>query len=96
MAFKREIEWQTNHMLLPFKSLCEQRKVHVDVVVIESDDVVTAVAEEVTKDALTKLVVGALSSGIFRSKHKGMHSNILYGLRCFKGKIVHTAIRHTS
>ncbi|XP_058721929.1 U-box domain-containing protein 35-like [Vicia villosa] len=76
MAFKREIEWQTNHMLLPFKSLCEQRKVHVDVVVIESDDVVTAVAEEVTKDALTKLVVGASSSGIFRSKHKGMSARI--------------------
>ncbi|CAI8595828.1 unnamed protein product [Vicia faba] len=76
MAFKREIEWQTNHMLLPFKSLCEQRKVHVDVVVIESDDVVTAVADEVTKDAITKLVVGASSSGIFRSKHKGMSARI--------------------
>ncbi|CAK8564789.1 unnamed protein product [Lathyrus sativus] len=76
MAFKREIEWQTNHMLLPFKSLCEQRKVHVDVVVIESDDVVNAIAEEVTKDAITKLVVGASSSGIFRSKHKGMSARI--------------------
>ncbi|XP_050882669.1 U-box domain-containing protein 35 isoform X2 [Lathyrus oleraceus] len=76
MAFKREIEWQTNHMILPFKSLCEQRKVHVDVVVIESDDVVTAIAEEVTKDAITKLVVGASSSGIFRSKHKGMSAKI--------------------
>ncbi|XP_058753816.1 uncharacterized protein LOC131626995 isoform X2 [Vicia villosa] len=49
---------------------------HIDVVVIESDDVVTAVAEEVTKDTLTKLVVGALSSGIFRSKHKGMSARI--------------------
>lgn len=38
----------------------------MDVVVIESDDVVTAIAEEVTKDAITKLVVGASSSGIFR------------------------------
>lgn len=26
-AFIREVEWQTNQMILPFKSLCEQRKV---------------------------------------------------------------------
>lgn len=39
---------------------------HVDVVVIESDDVAMAVAEEVAKDATTKLVVGASSGGIFK------------------------------
>lgn len=26
-AFKKEVEWQTNQMLLPFKRMCEQRKV---------------------------------------------------------------------
>ncbi|KAK7322455.1 hypothetical protein VNO77_25836 [Canavalia gladiata] len=75
-AFKKEVEWQTNQMLLPFKKMCELRKVHVDVVVIESDDVATAVAEEVAKGAITKLVVGASSRGIFRSKHKGMSAKI--------------------
>ncbi|CAJ2638536.1 unnamed protein product [Trifolium pratense] len=75
-AFRREVEWQTNQMLLPFKSLCEQRKVHVDVVVIESDDVATAVAEEVSKNVITKLVLGASSSGIFKSKQKGMSAKI--------------------
>lgn len=41
-------------------------QVHVDVVLIESDDVASAVAEEVTKDAITKLVIGASSGGIFK------------------------------
>jgi len=41
-------------------------QVHVDVVVIESDDVAIAVAEEVAKGAITKLVVGTSSSGIFK------------------------------
>ena len=40
-------------------------QVHVDVVVIESDDVATAIAEEVAKNAITKLVIGASSYGIF-------------------------------
>ncbi|CAJ1958629.1 unnamed protein product [Sphenostylis stenocarpa] len=75
-AFKKEVEWQANQMLLPFKRMCEKRKVHVDVVVIESDDVAIAIAEEVAKGAITKLVVGASSRGIFKSKQKGMSTKI--------------------
>ncbi|XP_061348922.1 U-box domain-containing protein 35-like [Gastrolobium bilobum] len=75
-AFRKEVEWQTNQMLLPFKKMCEQRKVHVDVVPIESDDVATAVAEEVAKGAITKLVVGASSRSLFTSKQKGMSAKI--------------------
>lgn len=75
-AFRKEVEWGKNQMMLPFKRLCEQRKVHVDVVVIESDDVAIAVAEEVAKGAITKLVVGTSSSGIFKSKQKGMSMKI--------------------
>lgn len=75
-AYKKEIECETNQMLLPFKQMCEQRKVHVEVVVIESDDVASAVAEEVTKYAITKLVVGASTGGLFKSKHKGMSAKI--------------------
>lgn len=26
-AFRKEVDWQTNQMLLPFKKMCEQRKV---------------------------------------------------------------------
>jgi len=41
-------------------------QVHVDVVLIESDDVAIAIAEEVAKGVITKLVVGASSRGIFK------------------------------
>ncbi|KAL4350914.1 hypothetical protein S245_035315 [Arachis hypogaea] len=75
-AFRKEVEWQTNQKLLPFKRMCEQRKVHADIVVIESDDVASAVAEEVAKGAITKLVVGASSRSIFTSKHKGISAKI--------------------
>jgi len=37
---------------------------HIDVVVIESDDVNIAIAAEVAKGSITKLVVGYSSSGI--------------------------------
>lgn len=38
----------------------------MDVIVIESDDVATAIADEVAKGAITKLVVGASSRGLFK------------------------------
>ncbi|OMO52195.1 hypothetical protein COLO4_37371 [Corchorus olitorius] len=69
-AYKKEVEWQTNEMLLPYKKMCAQRKVQVDVLVIESDDVANAIAEEVTKGNITKLVIGASSRGIFTRKLK--------------------------
>ncbi|CAL0301759.1 unnamed protein product [Lupinus luteus] len=75
-AFKSEVEWQRNQMLQPFKKMCEHRKVHVDVVILESDDVATAVAEEVAKGPTTKLVIGASSHAIFTSKHKGLSAKI--------------------
>ncbi|WJX13870.1 hypothetical protein P8452_04210 [Trifolium repens] len=75
-ALKRDSGVATKSNLLPFKSLCEKRKLHVDVVVIESDDVATAIVEEVAKDAITKLVLGASSSDGFKSKHKGMSAKV--------------------
>ncbi|KAF8044352.1 hypothetical protein BT93_A2368 [Corymbia citriodora subsp. variegata] len=69
-AYKKEIEWQTNEMLLPYKKMCSQRKVQVEVMLIESDDVENAIAEEVNKSAISKLVIGAASRGIFTRKVK--------------------------
>jgi len=42
------------------------KQAHVEVVVIESDDEASAVAEEVTKYAITKLVVAASTGGLFK------------------------------
>ncbi|KAK7859317.1 U-box domain-containing protein 35 [Quercus suber] len=75
-AYIKEINWQTSQMLLPYKKLCAQKKVEVDDVVIESDDVEKAIAEEVAKHNIHKLVIGASSRGLFTRKLKGLSSRI--------------------
>ncbi|XP_075649054.1 U-box domain-containing protein 35-like isoform X1 [Castanea sativa] len=75
-AYIKEINWQTSQMLLPYKKLCAQKKVEVDDVVIESDDVEKAIAEEVAKHDIHKLVIGASSRGLFTRKLKGLSSRI--------------------
>ena len=40
-------------------------QVHVDTVVIQSEDVDIAIAEEVAKSTITNLVIGASSHAIF-------------------------------
>lgn len=40
-------------------------KVQVDVMMIESDDVANAIAKEVSKHKINKLVIGASPRGIF-------------------------------
>ncbi|XP_028804840.1 U-box domain-containing protein 35 isoform X2 [Neltuma alba] len=75
-AFRKEVEWQKSQMLLPYKNMCDQEKVYVDTVVIESDDVAAAIAEEIAKGAVTKLIIGASSRSIFSSKLKGIAAKI--------------------
>ncbi|GLT39851.1 hypothetical protein SLA2020_140180 [Shorea laevis] len=69
-AYKKEVEWQTNEMLLPYKKMCAQRKVQADILVIESDDVPNAIAQEIVKNGITKLVIGAPSRGMFTRKFR--------------------------
>lgn len=75
-AYIKEVEWQTIERLLPYKKLCTQKKVEVDVVVIESGDVAFAIAEEVAKRGINKLVIGASSRGLFSRKREGLSSRI--------------------
>ncbi|XP_059461057.1 U-box domain-containing protein 35-like [Corylus avellana] len=75
-AYIKEVEWQTNEKLLPYKKLFAQKKVEVDVVVIESGDVAIAIAEEVAKHGINKLVIGASSRGLFKRKREGLSSRI--------------------
>ncbi|RVW86225.1 U-box domain-containing protein 35 [Vitis vinifera] len=70
-AYLEEMGWQTSEMLLPYKTMFLHKKVQVDVVVIESDDVAKAIAEEIAKSTIHKLVIGASSSGMFSRKVKG-------------------------
>ncbi|XP_022738516.1 LOW QUALITY PROTEIN: U-box domain-containing protein 35-like [Durio zibethinus] len=99
-AYKKEVAWQTNKMLLPYKKMCAQKKVQLDVLIIESDEVANAIAEEVAKSTITKLVIGTSSRGMFtrKLKKKKMSSRISVGTPSFctvyavsKGKL--TSIR---
>ncbi|KAF5456243.1 hypothetical protein F2P56_025744 [Juglans regia] len=75
-AYMKDVEWQTSEMLLPCKKLCAQKKVEVDVLVIESDNVANALAEEIAKLGINKLVIGASYRGLFTRKLKGLASKI--------------------
>ncbi|KAF5759363.1 hypothetical protein HanRHA438_Chr16g0752681 [Helianthus annuus] len=48
-AYKKEVEWQTYEKLLPFKHMCDRRKVDVEIVQIESNDVIEAKKHEIVK-----------------------------------------------
>lgn len=67
-AYKQEEQWKTDSLLLPFRNMCAQRRVEVEVKVIESDDVAKAIAHEVASCNINKLVIGAPSHGIFTWK----------------------------
>ncbi|KAG6579626.1 U-box domain-containing protein 35, partial [Cucurbita argyrosperma subsp. sororia] len=75
-AYRKEIGWQTNEKLLPYTKMFAQRKVQLDVVTLEADDVANAIIEEVTKCSISKLVIGVSSQGFFSRKLNGLSSRI--------------------
>ncbi|GER46549.1 kinase family protein [Striga asiatica] len=64
-AFKKEMETQITEKLLPYKKMCSQRKVQVEIVQIESDDVGTAISGYIQKHKINKLVIGTSSRSMF-------------------------------
>ncbi|KAF8008710.1 hypothetical protein BT93_K2384 [Corymbia citriodora subsp. variegata] len=82
-AYRKEVNWQTNELLHPYKIMCVRRKVLVDVVVLESDDVASALAQEVHTSNITKLVIGASSPGLFSRKIDTLSSTISAGIPSF-------------
>ncbi|XP_009771774.1 U-box domain-containing protein 35-like [Nicotiana sylvestris] len=74
-AFRKDVEWQTSEKLHPYKMLCTRLKVQVEVVQLESDDIVEAIAHEVSKLNIIKLVIGASSWSIF-SRGQSLSSRI--------------------
>ncbi|XP_057482582.1 U-box domain-containing protein 35-like [Actinidia eriantha] len=74
-AYRKEVEWQATEKLLPYKKMCTQKKVQVEILQIESDDVVYAISREVAKSTINKLVIGASSRGMF-SRGKNLSSKI--------------------
>lgn len=74
-AFRKEMEWQATEKLLPYKKMCTREKVQVDIVLVESDDVVSAIAGEVATSNINKLVIGASSRRLF-SRGQNLSSKI--------------------
>nr|XP_043629465.1 U-box domain-containing protein 35-like isoform X2 [Erigeron canadensis] len=75
IAYKKEVEWQTYEKFMPFKNMCAKRKVEVEIVQIESDDVVDTLKQEIVKHNIKKLVIGASSNGLF-SRGRNLSSRI--------------------
>ncbi|XP_074294197.1 U-box domain-containing protein 35-like [Silene latifolia] len=70
-AYKREIEWQKNEMILPYQQMFNFKKVSVEVVLLESDEIWTAISKEISKEGIKDLVIGASSHSMFARKIKG-------------------------
>ncbi|KAK9706565.1 hypothetical protein RND81_07G135300 [Saponaria officinalis] len=77
IAYKREIEWQKNEMILPYQKMFSHKKVSVEVVLIESDEIWNAISKEIakgitcSKEAIKDLVIGASSHSMFAKKIRG-------------------------
>ncbi|KAJ4775146.1 U-box domain-containing protein kinase family protein [Rhynchospora pubera] len=67
-AYRKEMEWQAQSLLLPYKKMCSQYKVEAEAVLLESDDVPGAINEEIVKYKISRLVLGASSRNIFTRK----------------------------
>lgn len=70
-AYRRDIEWQTNAMILPYKEICKRRQVDAEIMIKEADDVAEGIAEEIGKLNISKLVIGASSRNMISRKLKG-------------------------
>ncbi|KAJ9539767.1 hypothetical protein OSB04_026273 [Centaurea solstitialis] len=82
IAHRKDVEWQAYEKLLPFKNMCAKRKVQVEIVQIESDDVAEAIKQEVSKGNISKLVIGASSNSIF-SRGRNLSARISEGVPSF-------------
>uniref|UniRef100_A0A1J3I7R4 RING-type E3 ubiquitin transferase n=1 Tax=Noccaea caerulescens TaxID=107243 RepID=A0A1J3I7R4_NOCCA len=67
-AYKQEVDWNTNEMLRPYKKMFERRKAQVEILVLESNEPVAAIAEEIAGTGVTKLVIGMSLRGFFSRK----------------------------
>ncbi|KAH7854090.1 hypothetical protein Vadar_010006 [Vaccinium darrowii] len=63
-AHRKAVEWETNEKLLPYKRMCTKKKVQVEIIQIESSDVVHAISREVDNSNVNRLVIGASPRGM--------------------------------
>ncbi|GAB4825904.1 hypothetical protein Ancab_008771 [Ancistrocladus abbreviatus] len=71
ITYKKDVEWQKRELFIPFQKLCDSKKVPVEIVLIESDDIANTISREIAKRAIKDLVIGASSNTLFSRKIKG-------------------------
>ncbi|XP_020592192.1 U-box domain-containing protein 52-like [Phalaenopsis equestris] len=71
-AYKKDIECQTRAMIFPYKEICSRRKLEVEIVVREGDDVAKEIGKEVENFNISRLVIGASSRNMITRKLKGI------------------------
>ncbi|CAH8354006.1 unnamed protein product [Eruca vesicaria subsp. sativa] len=67
-AYKQEVDWNTNEILRPYKKMFDRRKVRVEIMVLESHEPASAIAEEIAGTGVSKLVIGMSLRGFFSRK----------------------------
>ncbi|XP_074582442.1 U-box domain-containing protein 35-like [Curcuma longa] len=77
-AFRKEEEWRTQDMLRPYKKMCTEKKIEAEVVVLEGDDVVEAIASDITESSISRLVIGASSRNPLMRCISAPASSVLY------------------
>ncbi|WOL00252.1 U-box domain-containing protein 35-like [Canna indica] len=70
-AYRKDEEWRIKSMLQPYKKMCTVKKIETELVVLEADDVAEAIAREITKNTISKLVIGASSKNALVRKLRG-------------------------
>ncbi|XP_042399136.1 U-box domain-containing protein 35-like [Zingiber officinale] len=70
-AYRKEEEWRAQDMLRPYKKMCTERKIEAEVVVLEGDDAVEAIARDITESSINRLVIGASTRNPLMRKFKG-------------------------
>ncbi|KAK9665431.1 hypothetical protein RND81_14G112100 [Saponaria officinalis] len=67
-SYRQELECKKKKTLLPYQKSLKAQKVKSDIIMLESDDIATALCLEVNKHSIRHLVVGASSTSIFSMK----------------------------
>ncbi|KAL0923326.1 hypothetical protein M5K25_007378 [Dendrobium thyrsiflorum] len=71
-AYRKDIECQTRSMIHPYKDICLRRKVDLEIVIREADDVAEEIGKEVENFQICRLVIGASSRNMITRKLKGI------------------------
>ncbi|KAL5723951.1 non-specific serine/threonine protein kinase [Ranunculus cassubicifolius] len=73
VAYRKEVEWKTDKILHLYKKMFAAKKVAVEILVVEADDVAQAISREVRNSEQCKLVIGASSPNMFKWKSESQY-----------------------